>query len=95
VIRYDRAGHLRIRRSGVFARYQQMRQRGTGPSEDLEQPALTRLLTAVAGRDVLDIGCGDGALARSLASRGARHVLGIDPSERMLTLSSSATVRHW
>jgi SAM-dependent methyltransferase len=71
-----------------FDRYQQLRQRGTGLNEDLEQPALTRLLTAVAGRDVLDVGCGDGALARRLASRGARHVLGIDPSERMLTLAA-------
>lgn len=69
-------------------RYQQMRQRGTGLNEDLEQPALSRMLPAVTGRDVLDIGCGDGALARRLASCGARHVLGIDLSERMLALAA-------
>jgi SAM-dependent methyltransferase len=73
---------------GFFARYQQLRLGGTGLNEDLEQQALTRMLPAVAGRDVLDIGCGDGALARRLASRGARHVLGIDPAGRMLALAA-------
>jgi 2-polyprenyl-3-methyl-5-hydroxy-6-metoxy-1,4-benzoquinol methylase len=71
----------------LFSRYQQMRQRGTGLNEDLEQPALTRILPAVAGREVPDTGCGDGALARRTASCGARHVLGIDPAGRMLALA--------
>jgi hypothetical protein len=41
-----------------FKRYLQMRRRRKGLNEDLEQPALTRLLPDVAGADVLDIGCG-------------------------------------
>ena len=72
-----------------FRRYQTMRQRAAGLNEDLEQPAMARMLPGVAGADVLDIGCGDGTLARRLASQGARRVLGIDPSERMLTLAAS------
>ena len=71
-----------------FARYQEMRRRGAGLNEELERPALLRLLPDVAGADVLDIGCGDGALGRWLASHGARHVLCTDPSARMLALAA-------
>ena len=34
----------------------------------------------VAGKDVLDIGCGDGRTSRRLAGRGAT-VFGVDPDE--------------
>jgi SAM-dependent methyltransferase len=71
-----------------FDRYQQLRQRGGGLNEDLERPALVRLLPAVAGAEVLDIGCGDGALGRWLAGQGATHVLCTDPSARMLALAA-------
>src|SRR6185437_4006758 len=73
---------------GFFGRYQEMRQRGAGLNEDLERPAIVRLLPDVAGADVLDIGCGDGGLGRWLASQGARHVLCTDPSARMLALAA-------
>jgi SAM-dependent methyltransferase len=43
---------------------------------------LERLVT-VAGRDVVDVGCGGGALVRALAARGAR-VTGIEISESQL-----------
>jgi SAM-dependent methyltransferase len=71
-----------------FERYQEMRQRGAGLNEELERPALVRLLPDVAGADVLDLGCGDGALGRWLAGQGARHVLCADPSARMLALAA-------
>jgi SAM-dependent methyltransferase len=70
-----------------FGRYHEMRQSGTGLNEELEQPAITRLLPGIAGSDVLDIGCGDGRLARWLAGQGARRVLGIDPAARMLAVA--------
>src|SRR5215469_2842141 len=72
-----------------FSRYQRMRQGRTGLNEELEQPAITRLLPAVASADALDIGCGDGRLTRWLAGQGARRVLGIDPAARMLTLAAA------
>ena len=37
-------------------------------------------ITDLAGKDVLDIGCGDGRTSRRLAERGAT-VLGVDPDE--------------
>jgi SAM-dependent methyltransferase len=43
---------------------------------------LTRLVT-VAGRDVVDVGCGGGALVRALAARGAR-VTGVEISQSQL-----------
>jgi SAM-dependent methyltransferase len=72
-----------------FSRYQLMRLRRAGLNEALEQPALARLLPQVAGADVLEIGCGDGTLARFLAHQGARHILGIDPSRRMIAAAAS------
>ncbi|MEM7530345.1 MAG: class I SAM-dependent methyltransferase [Pseudomonadota bacterium] len=49
---------------------------------DLGAPVLA-LLGDVAGRDVLDLGCGDGALTEKLIAAGAR-VTGVDASDDML-----------
>ncbi len=47
-----------------------------GPATDLE--VIDRLLE-LDGLSIVDIGCNDGALTRSLAKRGA-HVLGLEPN---------------
>ena len=49
---------------------------------DMSREALERLLGAVAGKRVLDVGCGTGQLAVDLAGRGA-DVTGVDPSPQM------------
>jgi SAM-dependent methyltransferase len=67
-----------------FGRYQRLRAAGAGLNDELEQPALARLLPPVRGARVIDLGCGDGALARRLADAGARRVLAVDGSARML-----------
>ncbi len=46
-------------------------------------------LVAVGGRDVADVGCGDGWLVRRLAARGAR-VVGIDPAPAALAAARAA-----
>ncbi|HEV2125673.1 MAG TPA: class I SAM-dependent methyltransferase [Chloroflexota bacterium] len=51
-------------------------------------PHLLELLGGIAGRRVLDAGCGEGYLARILASRGA-HVTGIDLSPRLIALAKA------
>jgi len=67
-----------------FARYQQLREARAGLNEALEQPALSRLLPGVQDADVVELGCGDGTLARRLAGAGARSVLAVDAARRML-----------
>jgi ubiquinone/menaquinone biosynthesis C-methylase UbiE len=74
-----------------FAGYQDLRDAESGLNAAVEQPALRALLPEVAGRTVLDLGCGDGALARDLAAGGAARVLAADPSARMLALARERT----
>ncbi len=81
-----------------FARYQLMRAARSGLNDELEQPALARLLLPVHGASVVELGCGDGALARRLASAGARDVLAVDSAQRMLALAARQPhprVRYW
>ncbi|GJN76886.1 hypothetical protein PLIIFM63780_000374 [Purpureocillium lilacinum] len=57
-------------------------------SKDVDtDPAWNRLaplVPPVAGLDVLDLGCGSGWFCRWAAAHGARSVLGVDVSEKML-----------
>lgn len=51
-----------------------------------DRPAMLSLLPEVAGKRVLDAGCGPGVYAEELAKRGA-SVVSIDASDRMLELA--------
>ena len=50
------------------------------------QPRMLELAGDVAGRRVLDLGCGEGAYSRALVRRGAR-VVGIDGSVRLIEVA--------
>lgn len=54
----------------------------------LVEPSVLQLLDLQAGEAVLDVGCGNGALARSMAQRGAR-VTAFDFSEELLRLAKA------
>jgi SAM-dependent methyltransferase len=74
-----------------FVAYRELRDTGRGINEAIEQPAFRGLLPRLDGLDVLDLGCGDGDLARWCAARGARWVIGVDLSHRMLALARERT----
>jgi ubiquinone/menaquinone biosynthesis C-methylase UbiE len=64
----------------LAARYDALR-----PADDNWQEVAEAIVVEgdLAGRRVLDVGCGTGRLAATLAERGAK-VWGVDPSEEML-----------
>src|SRR5215475_11510855 len=68
-----------------FAGYAKLPRSERGLGIVYEWPAFQRLLPAsLADRRVLDLGCGLGYFAREARARGARQVVGVDLSERML-----------
>ena len=50
---------------------------------------LIERFTDLAGKDVLDIGCGEGRTSRRIARRGAT-VLGVDPDEAAISRACAA-----
>lgn len=56
-----------------------------------EWPAIRGLLPGLAGRHVVDLGCGFGWFARWAKAQGAASVLGIDLSENMLARARTET----
>jgi ubiquinone/menaquinone biosynthesis C-methylase UbiE len=63
-------------------------------TEDLERRLIFRFAGPLAGRNVLDVGCGDGGLAVALSRAGASMVTGCDPDRRMIAAASALAVRH-
>jgi ubiquinone/menaquinone biosynthesis C-methylase UbiE len=75
-----------------FAGYEKLRRMAIGLNEVLEQPALRSMLPAsLEGMRILDLGCGFGDFARRARVEGARTVVGIDVSLRMLERAIALT----
>ena len=78
--------------SDTAAEYDAMAEEYTAENDDgvfnalYERPAMLSFLGEVAGRRVLDIGCGAGQLSLALSQRNAA-VIGIDVSSRMVELA--------
>lgn len=84
--------------AGFFQNYSQLPRSQRGLDGAPEWPALRALLPALAGRSVLDLGCGFGWFCRFVAGEGAAEIVGVDVSERMLararTETSAGNVRY-
>src|SRR5579863_998399 len=66
--------------------------RSVGGLESAEEwPSLCALLPDLGGKRVLDLGCGYGWHCRHARERGARSVLGVDLSEKMLDRARALT----
>ena len=53
-------------------------------------PVTFELLGDVSGKNILDLGCGEGAYCRAFTKRGA-YVTGIDGSERLINIAKART----
>jgi SAM-dependent methyltransferase len=84
----------------VFATYMAARQRRDNPNDTLEQPVTLELAGDLAGRRVLDLGCGDAAFGRLVLARGGSAYVGVEGSRKMaaaareMLAGTSGQVQH-
>ena len=64
--------------------YSQLREQSTGLNDVLEIPAFRSLLPDLSGKVVLDLGCGFGECCQWYSFQGAKRVIGIDISSKMI-----------
>jgi SAM-dependent methyltransferase len=76
---------------GFFAGYSALPRQVEGLAAAPEWPALRALLPGLAGKQVLDLGCGFGWFCRFARDQGAAGALGLDLSERMLERARAMT----
>jgi SAM-dependent methyltransferase len=74
----------------VFERYRLHREWSLNPNTTMEEPALLEELGSVDGALVLDLGCGNASIGRTLLDAGAASYFGIDGSERMIQSTKAA-----
>ena len=70
-----------------FSGYYELRKRSDNYNDLLEQPAMRGLLPCLAGKTVLDLGCGFGRNCADFLRRGAKRVVGVDISQKMLDVA--------
>lgn len=70
-----------------FHDYKEMRDNKLNANNLIEIPTMLSMLPDVKDKTILDIGCGEGEMARLFAERGAKKVLGLDISQNMINLA--------
>ncbi len=68
----------------AFAKYLGIRQRENNYNDNVEIPIFKSMLPALAGKEILDLGCGYGEMSRWYVEQGAHAVVGVDISEKMI-----------
>ncbi|HUP27522.1 MAG TPA: class I SAM-dependent methyltransferase [Chloroflexia bacterium] len=67
-----------------FTGYMAHRANPANPNDTIEEPIFTEMLGAVAGLDILDLGCGDGTFGHGLLAAGCTSYCGLDASVNMV-----------
>ena len=70
-----------------FEGYKKLRDKKVNANTLFELPALFSLIPDLTGKRILDLGCGFGEHCMEFVERGASRVVGIDISEKMLSLA--------
>lgn len=77
-----------------FQKYNQKRNKGNSPNETIEQPIIDELVGEVNGKNIMDLGCGDGKYGVELLKKGAKHYYGIEGSINMASLAKENLSGH-
>ncbi len=72
-----------------FDGYKTLRDSDCNANDLIEQPAMKKLLPDLSGKAVLDLGCGYGHNCIDFVKKGAKKVVGIDISEKMLEVAKN------
>lgn len=70
-----------------FNQYIELRSGEINLNALLEQPAMEKLLPDLNGKTVLDLGCGYGHNCLDFINKGAKSVVGVDISQKMLDIA--------
>lgn len=70
-----------------FEKYRELRKKEYNYNSLVEQPAMKALLPDLKGKTVLDLGCGYGQNCIEFIEKGAKSVVGIDISKKMLDIA--------
>jgi SAM-dependent methyltransferase len=74
-----------------FDTYLQLRKHETCLNKVLEEPAINSLLPSLDSKSVVDLGCGFGRFCRHASSKGAKSVIGVGISKKMLQEARNMT----
>ena len=77
-----------------FEGYKKLRAGETNYNDLLEQPAMTKMLPDLSEKTVLDLGCGYGHNCLDFVQRGAKRIVGVDISEKMLKVAKNESVHE-
>ena len=72
-----------------FEGYRKIREKEGNANNLFEIPALLSMMPDLKGKRVLDLGCGYGEHCKLFVDRGAKGVLGIDISKKMLEIAKA------
>lgn len=76
---------------GFFSGYSRLGRQVHGLAGAAEWPTVKALLPDLAGKRIVDLGCGFGWFARFAREQGAHSVLGLDLSEKMIARAKADT----